>query len=118
MLQEVFKEALIHLALCDKLIKETGNLERNHQNILKQVKERITDCTSRHGPVLLMGGHASGKTTLLTTIYSQCPQWLNTDPLRIVRFCGKTPRSDFLYPNFRALYSLLNSLLEDFLFVD
>lgn len=79
---------------------------------LEHIKNLMTSATTRHGPILIQGGHGSGKTSLITTIFSQCEEWFNRKALRLVRFSGKTPRSSYNLELLRIICAQLTLLLQ------
>ena len=110
-MQDIYQEALCHLALCQRLGSplgphggspvgsgqgpgwvsprlEVGGLEA----ALGAVRERLQAqhaSPGRHPPLLLVGQPGAGKTSLLATIYRDVESWLGGPVNRIVRFCGQ-----------------------------
>lgn len=73
----------------------------------------ILSATSKHGPIIIQGDFGSGKTSLLTTIYKCCEEWFtDTKLIRIIRFCGITPRSSYNLELLRIICEQLNLLLQ------
>nr|XP_014277406.2 NACHT domain- and WD repeat-containing protein 1 [Halyomorpha halys] len=109
-IQEVFKEALVHLAMC-RQIRDEERVD-DMKNIVQSVRAIMTNATSRHGPVILFGGHGSGKTSILTEIYSECESWFGKKVLRVLRFSGLTPRSSYNLELVRIICEQLCLLLQ------
>ncbi|XP_014253729.1 NACHT domain- and WD repeat-containing protein 1 [Cimex lectularius] len=93
-IQEVFKEALIHLALSKQILDEVVEVTKL-KGTIDHVKSLMMNAPSRHGPIILLGSHGSGKTSVLTRIYSECEEWFGNKVLRVLRFSGATPRSSY-----------------------
>ncbi|XP_075232823.1 NACHT domain- and WD repeat-containing protein 1 isoform X2 [Lycorma delicatula] len=111
--QEVFKEALIHLALCQQHVNTTmKEVNWTGTPTLEHIKNLMTSSTTRHGPILIQGGYGSGKTSLITTIFMQCEEWFNRKALRLIRFAGMTPRSSYNLELLRIICSQLTLLLQ------
>ncbi|RZF35450.1 hypothetical protein LSTR_LSTR014142 [Laodelphax striatellus] len=111
--QEVFKEALVHLALCQKHVNTTlKEVDWSGSPTLDHIKHLMTSATTRHGPILVQGGHGSGKTALINTIYVRCEEWFGKKALRIIRFAGMTPRSSYNLELLRIICSQLTLLLQ------
>lgn len=110
--QEIVKETLIHLAYCNKIVNDsTYKLQSECEQILENVKNLMINCPPRHGPILIQGGHGSGKTTILTSVYQNCEKWLNQEGIKILRFSGTTPRSSYNLELLRIICEQLNCLL-------
>ena len=89
--QDLCREALAHLAMIQRL-SESGVAA--DAEALAAVRERICraaagGAASRHGPVLVVGPPASGKTTLLSAVYHNVEEWLGRSVYRVVRFAGE-----------------------------
>ncbi|BES93370.1 WD domain, G-beta repeat [Nesidiocoris tenuis] len=95
-IQEVFKEALVHLAMCKQLLDQE-DMSESWRPVIDHVQSQMVSAQSRHGPVILLGAHGSGKTSVLTTVYKECAGWFGADAevLRVLRFSGLTPRSSY-----------------------
>lgn len=84
--QEVFKEALFHLAMCRQYT--TGQLpmmDWQGSKTLEQIRSLMTGAGARHGPILVQGAHGSGKTSLLTSIYTQCEAWFGRQVIKVAQ---------------------------------
>lgn len=111
--QEVFKECLIHLAFCKQLLTVNECIvDWCDSPLLNMIKTMVLSATSKHGPIIIQGDHGSGKTSLLTTIYKCSEQWFDTKLVRILRFCGITPRSSYNLELLRIICEQLNLLLQ------
>ncbi|XP_039293837.1 NACHT domain- and WD repeat-containing protein 1 [Nilaparvata lugens] len=111
--QEVFKEALVHLALCQKHVNTTlKEVDWSGSPTLDHIKHLMTSANTRHGPILVQGGHGSGKTALINTIYVKCEEWFGKKALRVIRFAGMTPRSSYNLELLRIICSQLTLLLQ------
>lgn len=112
MFQEIVKETLIHLSYCKNIVNDADyKLENECNQILDSVKNLMINCPPRHGPILIQGGHGSGKTTILTSVYQNCESWLNQEGIKILRFSGTTPRSSYNLELLRIICEQLNCLL-------
>lgn len=113
-LQEVFKECLFHLAFYNqRLAVEEPSVNWTDSPLLNMIKTMIQSATSKHGPIILQGDHGAGKTSLLLTIYKSCEVWFkDTKLIRIIRFCGITPRSSYNLELLRIICEQLNLLLQ------
>uniref|UniRef100_A0A8D9ERW0 Uncharacterized WD repeat-containing protein alr3466 n=1 Tax=Cacopsylla melanoneura TaxID=428564 RepID=A0A8D9ERW0_9HEMI len=111
-IQEIVKETLIHLSYCKSIVNDADyKLENGCDQITEQIKSLMINCPPRHGPILIQGGHGSGKTTILTSVYQQCESWLNKEGIKILRFSGTTPRSSYNLELLRIICEQLNCLL-------
>lgn len=52
---------------------------------LEQIRNLMTGAGARHGPILVQGPHGSGKTSLLTSIYSQCEAWFGRKVIKVAK---------------------------------
>ncbi|XP_065201622.1 protein qui-1 isoform X2 [Planococcus citri] len=113
-IQEVFKECLFHLAFYNqRLTVEESSVNWADSPLLNMIKTMILSATSKHGPIIIQGDHGAGKTSLLLTIYKSCEVWFkDTKPIRIIRFCGITPRSSYNLELLRIICEQLNLLLQ------
>ncbi|KAK7595341.1 hypothetical protein V9T40_013166 [Parthenolecanium corni] len=112
-IQEVFKECLVHLAFCERqLTVERRYVDWQESPLLRMIETMMTSATSKHGPIIIRGDHGSGKTSLLTTIYKRCERWFDKRLLRVLRFCGITPRSSYNLELLRIICEQLNLLLQ------
>lgn len=111
LLQEVFKEALIHLALCRQILDSKTESDE-YSTTIEHIKSVMLSSTSRHGPIILLGGHGSGKTSLLTSIFSQSEVWFGKQLLRVLRFAGVTPRSSYNLELIRIICEHISLLLQ------
>ncbi|XP_068081226.1 protein qui-1 [Anabrus simplex] len=108
--QEVFQETLSHLALC----QQPPAVDWSGSDTLEKVRSLMItsyDSNSRHGPILLLGTHGSGKTSLISTIYNSCEQWFGRRLLRVVRCSGATPRAAYNLELLRVICQQLCLLL-------
>ncbi|KAK9511752.1 hypothetical protein O3M35_000355 [Rhynocoris fuscipes] len=111
-IQEVFKEALIHLSLCRKILESKPDISSEYSSVIDHIKSVMLSSSSRHGPVILMGGYGSGKTSILTSIFNQSEQWFGNSLLRVLRFSGITPRSSYNLELVRIICEHLSLLLQ------
>ncbi|XP_012550806.2 protein qui-1 isoform X2 [Bombyx mori] len=112
--QEVFLEHITHLRICiehDRAYKVNAKqIEEASKNILSTVKENYENRT-RHPPVLIYGPDASGKTTLLTHLYTKCEEIFSKPVLRIIRFSASTPRSAYNLELLRVMCQQISIIL-------
>lgn len=108
----MFKECLIHLAFCAQQLTLDESIDWFDSPLLNMIKMMVVSATSKHGPIIVRGDHGSGKTSLLTTIYKCCEQWSDKKLIRILRFCGITPRSSYNLELLRIICEQLNLLLQ------
>jgi hypothetical protein len=66
---------------------------------------------TRHGPVLVHGSHGTGKSSIISAVYSNCEAWFGRRLFRIVRFSGATPRSAYTLELLRVICQQLCLLL-------
>ncbi|XP_076235892.1 protein qui-1 [Calliopsis andreniformis] len=98
MVQEIYAESLMHLGLL-RDIKPSDDNER-----VQQIKELlISGKSQKHGPILIKGGKYSGKSSLLSRIYTDVSSWLNCTTFQVVRLCSSTPRSAYSLELLRVL---------------
>ncbi|XP_026669016.1 NACHT domain- and WD repeat-containing protein 1-like, partial [Ceratina calcarata] len=96
--QEIYAESLMHLALLRE-IEPCGDNE--HVRRIKEIL--IAGKSQKHGPILIKGGKYSGKSSLLSRIYTDASSWLDSPTFRIVRLCSSTPRSAYSLELLRVL---------------
>ncbi|XP_017765803.1 PREDICTED: NACHT domain- and WD repeat-containing protein 1 [Eufriesea mexicana] len=98
MVQEIYAESLMHLAL----LREIKPCEDNEH--VERIKESLLAGKSqKHGPILIKGGKYSGKSSLLSRIYTDASSWLDCATFRVVRLCASTPRSAYSLELLRVL---------------
>lgn len=103
----------MHLAFCERqLTVERRYVDWQESPLLRMIETMMTSATSKHGPIIIRGDHGSGKTSLLTTIYKRCERWFDKRLLRVLRFCGITPRSSYNLELLRIICEQLNLLLQ------
>ncbi|KAG8294047.1 hypothetical protein J6590_003213 [Homalodisca vitripennis] len=112
-IQEVFKEALFHLALCNQYTSgQLPTVDWRGTETLEHIRSLMTNATSRHGPILVQGSYGAGKTSLLTTIYTECESWFGRKVMKVLRFSGITPRSSYNLELLRIICEQLCLLLQ------
>ncbi|XP_071455447.1 protein qui-1 isoform X1 [Hetaerina americana] len=123
-IMEVFEEAACHLAMSREHLKECNGRWAGTPE-LEQLKATLVGAanaapTIRHAPILLHGPPGSGKSSLLSSIAQSAEEWFASDEstpqphrqlLRVVRFCGATPRSAYSLEVLRLLCQHLAILL-------
>lgn len=57
----------------------------------------------KHGPILIWGPKASGKSSILAKIYESVTEWFGKPTLRVVRLCTSTPKSAYSLELLRIL---------------
>ncbi|XP_049866312.1 protein qui-1 [Pectinophora gossypiella] len=112
--QEVFLEHITHLRICiehNRLYKvNVKQIEDAAKIILSTAKENYESRT-RHPPVLIYGPDASGKTTLLTHLYTKSEEIFPKPILRIIRFSASTPRSAYNLELLRVMCQQISIIL-------
>lgn len=108
-IQEVLKEAIVHITHCNDLINLTSPNSR-----LEAVDKirKFMSTTTKHGPIIVHGGLGSGKTSIITTVYRECGKWFDKKPVRIVRFSGVTPRASYNLELLRIICEQLTYILQ------
>lgn len=81
-------------------------------SVLGHIRSLMVNASARHGPILIQGGHGSGKTSILTTIYTSCEEWFDRKIMRVIRFSGTTPRSSYNLELLRIICEQLCLLLQ------
>ncbi|XP_017797968.1 PREDICTED: NACHT domain- and WD repeat-containing protein 1 [Habropoda laboriosa] len=98
MVQEVYAESLMHLAL----LREIKPSEDNEH--IERIKEMlIAGKTQKHNPIVIKGSKYSGKSSLLSRIYTDVSSWLDSATFKVVRLCASTPRSAYRLELLRVL---------------
>ncbi|XP_015433312.1 PREDICTED: NACHT domain- and WD repeat-containing protein 1 [Dufourea novaeangliae] len=98
MVQEIYAESLMHLAL----LRNVKPCEENEQvDRIKQLL--IFGKSQKHGPILVKGSKYSGKSSLLSRIYTDVASWLDCATFKVVRLCSSTPRSAYSLELLRVL---------------
>ncbi|CAK9825608.1 Protein qui-1 [Anthophora retusa] len=98
MVQEVYAESLMHLAL----LREIKPSEDNEH--IEKIKEMlIAGKTQKHSPIVIKGSKYSGKSSLLSRIYTDVSTWLDSTTFKVVRLCASTPRSAYRLELLRVL---------------
>ncbi|KAL4131074.1 hypothetical protein QTP88_008425 [Uroleucon formosanum] len=108
-IQEVLKEAIVHIIHCKDLIKL--NPWNPRLDAVAKIRKMMST-TTKHGPIIIRGGLGSGKTSIITTIYQECEKWFDKKPVRIVRFSGVTPRASYNLELLRIICEQLTCLLQ------
>lgn len=108
-IQEVLKEAIVHIVHCRDLIKHDP--PNPHLDVVNKIKKMMSTNT-KHGPIIIRGGLGSGKTSVITTIYQECEKWFDKKPIRIVRFSGVTPRASYNLELLRIICEQLTCILQ------
>uniref|UniRef100_A0A182J649 WD_REPEATS_REGION domain-containing protein n=1 Tax=Anopheles atroparvus TaxID=41427 RepID=A0A182J649_ANOAO len=94
--QEIFHEHSTHIMYLNEHLSADKYIsskvpERIRQNVLMNFRSG-----SRHPPYFIYGGHGSGKSTLMSHIYSQVTDWFeHTKVHRVIRYAAATPRSAY-----------------------
>ncbi|KAI4490814.1 hypothetical protein M0804_003758 [Polistes exclamans] len=99
MVQEVYAESMAHLSL----LREIKPAEEYDEPITRIKKLLISGMDQKHGPILIWGSKASGKSSILARIYESVPEWFGKPTLRIVRLCTSTPKSAYSLELLRIL---------------
>ncbi|XP_078041710.1 NACHT domain- and WD repeat-containing protein 1 isoform X1 [Augochlora pura] len=99
MVQEVYAESLMHLAL----LRNVKPCEETNEHIRRIKELLISGKSQKHGPILVRGGKYSGKSSLLSRIYMETSSWLGCTTFTVVRLCSSTPRSAYSLELLRVL---------------
>lgn len=113
-IQEVLKEAIVHIAHCRDLIA-LGPPPNPRPEVVNKIRKLMTSPTAtaaKHGPIIVHGGLGSGKTSIITTIYQECARWFDRKPIRIMRFSGVTPRASYNLELLRIICEQLTCILQ------
>ena len=129
MVEEVVREAQSHLSNVHRVITRLGipqsltgtaagtgagasvTVDPLFQ-IQKIICQSVADtelkaASSRHAPIIVTGGSGSGKTSLLAQVFTFCTEWLeafpDTEAVRIVRLCGRSPNCSYATELLRSL---------------
>lgn len=108
-IQEVIKEAVVHITHCKDLIKLTPPDPK--LEAIGKIRKMMS-ATAKHGPIIVRGGLGSGKTSIITTVYQECEKWFDKKPVRIVRFSGVTPRASYNLELLRIICQQLTCILQ------
>lgn len=111
-IQEVLKEAIVHIAHCRNMIELAGPPDPRRQNTVDRIRKMMTTPAVKRGPIIVRGGLGSGKTSVLTAVYEQCDKWFDRRPVRIARFSGVTPRSSYNLELLRIVCEQLTYVLQ------
>lgn len=116
-IQEVLKEAVVHVAHCRDLIAD-GAGRSPPSGTVDRIRAMMTAAAAaggRHGPIIVRGGPGSGKTSVITAAYRQCTAWFGGGggpTVRIVRFSGVTPRASYNLELLRIICEQLTCVLQ------
>lgn len=108
-IQEILKEAIVHITHCKDLINLTSPNSR--LDAVDKIR-KFMSTTAKHGPIIVHGGLGSGKTSIITTVYRECEKWFDKRPVRIVRFSGVTPRASYNLELLRIICEQLTCILQ------
>ncbi|XP_055527282.1 protein qui-1 isoform X1 [Wyeomyia smithii] len=110
--QEIFYEHSTHLLYLNEHLAAKKYIsskvpERIRQNVLLNYR-----AGSRHPPYFIYGGHGSGKSILLSHIYSQLTDWFEHVKVhRVIRYASATPRSAYNLELLRVICQQLAIIL-------
>ncbi|XP_076220593.1 protein qui-1 isoform X3 [Nomia melanderi] len=99
MVQEIYAESLMHIAL----LRNVEPCDEHNEHVERIKELLITGKCQKHGPILVKGGKYSGKSSLLSRIYTDAGTWLDRSTFRVVRLCSSTPRSAYSLELLRVL---------------
>lgn len=108
-IQEVLKEAIVHIAHCRSLIRL--NPPDSRMEAVGKIRKMMST-GAKHGPIVVRGGLGSGKTSIITTVYQECGKWFDRKPIRIARFSGVTPRASYNLELLRIICEQLTCVLQ------
>jgi NACHT domain- and WD repeat-containing protein len=110
--QEIFYEHATHLIILNEYLASNAL-------VASQIPEKIRNHVllnfrsgSRHSPYFLHGPHGSGKSTLITQLYSQVTSWFDHIKIhRLIRFSAATPRAAYNLELLRVICQQISIIL-------
>lgn len=111
-LQEIFHEHSTHLLFLNEHLASKDFLgstvpEKLRAHILQNYRSG-----ARHSPYFIFGAHGSGKSSLISHLYSQVTGWFDHSRVhRMIRFAAATPRSAYSLELLRVLCQQLSIIL-------
>lgn len=118
MMDEVVREAQSHLSNVHRVITRLSCQTRmtsastTGDHPLSQIRKIVCQSVSevaRHSPIIVCGDPGSGKTSLLSQVFTQSQEWLEesrgpeTEVVRIVRLLARSPTSSYAPELLRSL---------------
>lgn len=86
-----------------------------YSSIPEKLKQHVIQnfrANSKHSPYLIYGAHGSGKSSVISQIYSQVTTWFDyTKVHRIIRFASATPRSAYNLELLRVICQQMSIIL-------
>ncbi|XP_063698417.1 protein qui-1 isoform X2 [Culicoides brevitarsis] len=110
--QEIFNEHSTHLLF---LNEHLASKDLIYSSIPEKLKLHVTQnfrANAKHSPYLIYGGHGSGKSSIISHIYSQVTSWFDHVKVhRIIRFASATPRSAYNLELLRVICQQMSIIL-------
>ncbi|XP_049297951.1 protein qui-1 isoform X1 [Anopheles funestus] len=94
--QEIFHEHSTHLMYLNEHLSANKYISSKVPERIRQNVQMNFRSGSRHPPYFIHGGHGTGKSTLLSHIYTELTGWFEHVKVhRIIRYAAATPRSAY-----------------------
>ncbi|KAG5678699.1 hypothetical protein PVAND_008347 [Polypedilum vanderplanki] len=112
--QEIFYEHSVHLAfLNEHLMSKSFISSAVPEKMENHIKLNYRN-GARHAPYFIYGPHGSGKSSLMSRLYTECLNWFtspNVKVHRLIRFSKATPRSAYNLELLRVICQQISIIL-------
>uniref|UniRef100_A0A182JV88 WD_REPEATS_REGION domain-containing protein n=1 Tax=Anopheles christyi TaxID=43041 RepID=A0A182JV88_9DIPT len=110
--QEIFHEHSTHLMYLNEHLSANNYISSKVPERIRQNVQMNFRSGSRHPPYFIHGGHGSGKSTLMSHIYTELTGWFeHTKVHRVIRYASATPRSAYNLELLRVICQQLAIIL-------
>uniref|UniRef100_A0A336LGP2 CSON009476 protein n=1 Tax=Culicoides sonorensis TaxID=179676 RepID=A0A336LGP2_CULSO len=110
--EEIFNEHSTHLLFLNEHLASKDLIYSSIPEKLRQHTIQNFRSNSRHSPYFIYGDHGSGKSSVISQIYSLVPSWFDHVKLhRIIRFASATPRSAYNLELMRVICQQMSIIL-------
>lgn len=113
-LQEIFYEHSTHLAILNEFLAAQNLVSSAVPERLRTHIKQNYRSGARHAPYFLYGTHGSGKSSLISFLYSETKNWFhnNIKVHRVVRYAKATPRSAYNLELLRVICQQISIILK------
>jgi NACHT domain- and WD repeat-containing protein len=111
-LQEIFYEHATHLIILNEYLHADSLISSQIPNKMRAHVLLNFRSGSRHSPYFLYGPHGSGKSTLISHLYTQVATWFDHIKIhRLIRFAATTPRAAYNLELLRVICQQISIIL-------